>query len=251
MLALTSERAQLRDGDQILELGCGWGSLTLWMAAHFPNARITAVSNSRTQKQFIDARAANVASGTSRSSRGTPTCSSFRRSAASTASSRSKCSSTCATTRRCSGASPAGCVPGPRSSCTYSRTRALPIRSRCVTKATGWRAISLPVASCRATTCCSTSSGTLRSATHWRVSGTHYQKTSEAGSRTWTGTAPGHAGHFGDVRKRQARRWWVYWRVFFMSCAELFGYRGARGMARLPLPLRSGPDRDCIRRRPV
>lgn len=58
MLALTCERAQLRDGEDILELGCGWGSLTLWMAAHFPNARITAVSNSRTQKQFIDARAA-------------------------------------------------------------------------------------------------------------------------------------------------------------------------------------------------
>ena len=58
MLALTCERAQLRDGEEILELGCGWGSLTLWMAAHFPNARITAVSNSRTQKHFIDARAA-------------------------------------------------------------------------------------------------------------------------------------------------------------------------------------------------
>ena len=58
MLALTCERAQLRDGEDILELGCGWGSLTLWMAAHFPKARITAVSNSRTQKQFIDARAA-------------------------------------------------------------------------------------------------------------------------------------------------------------------------------------------------
>ncbi|MDQ1242450.1 MAG: cyclopropane-fatty-acyl-phospholipid synthase, partial [Pseudomonadota bacterium] len=58
MLRLTCERAGLVDGEQILELGCGWGSLTLWMAEHFPRARITAVSNSRTQKQFIDARAA-------------------------------------------------------------------------------------------------------------------------------------------------------------------------------------------------
>ena len=58
MLGLTCERARLRDGEDILELGCGWGSLTLWMAAHYPNARITAVSNSRTQKEFIDARAA-------------------------------------------------------------------------------------------------------------------------------------------------------------------------------------------------
>ena len=57
MLALTAERARLRDGDRILELGCGWGSLSLWMAERYPNSRITAVSNSRTQKSFIDARA--------------------------------------------------------------------------------------------------------------------------------------------------------------------------------------------------
>src|ERR1044071_6615235 len=52
MLALTCERAELKDGMDILELGCGWGSLTLWMGKHFPNARITAVSNSRTQKEY-------------------------------------------------------------------------------------------------------------------------------------------------------------------------------------------------------
>jgi cyclopropane-fatty-acyl-phospholipid synthase len=58
MLQLTCERAQLSDGQRILELGCGWGSLSLWMAAHYPNAQITSVSNSRTQKEFIDAEAA-------------------------------------------------------------------------------------------------------------------------------------------------------------------------------------------------
>ncbi|HET6990055.1 MAG TPA: class I SAM-dependent methyltransferase, partial [Bacteroidia bacterium] len=57
MLALTCKRAELRDGMQILELGCGWGSLTLWMGKHFPGAKITAVSNSRTQKEYIDATA--------------------------------------------------------------------------------------------------------------------------------------------------------------------------------------------------
>ena len=56
MLALYCERAQLADGQDILELGCGWGSLTLWMAQHYPNARITAVSNSAPQRQFIEAR---------------------------------------------------------------------------------------------------------------------------------------------------------------------------------------------------
>jgi len=58
MLALTCERAELRDGQKILELGCGWGSLTLWMAEHYPNSRVTAVSNSTGQKAAIDAECA-------------------------------------------------------------------------------------------------------------------------------------------------------------------------------------------------
>ncbi len=53
MLALYAERAALEDGQDILELGCGWGSLTLWMAEKFPHARITAVSNSASQRAFI------------------------------------------------------------------------------------------------------------------------------------------------------------------------------------------------------
>lgn len=56
-LALVCERAELADGMDILELGCGWGSLTLWMAEHYPNARITAVSNSASQRAFILGRA--------------------------------------------------------------------------------------------------------------------------------------------------------------------------------------------------
>lgn len=55
MLALTCERARLADGQEILELGCGWGSLTLWMAEKYPTSRIVAVSNSRTQREHIEA----------------------------------------------------------------------------------------------------------------------------------------------------------------------------------------------------
>jgi cyclopropane-fatty-acyl-phospholipid synthase len=49
--------ADLRNGQTILELGCGWGSLTLWMATRFPNSRITAVSNSTSQRAYIEAQA--------------------------------------------------------------------------------------------------------------------------------------------------------------------------------------------------
>jgi len=57
MLGMTADRARLEDGQRVLELGCGWGSLTLWMAAHYPNSSIVAVSNSAQQRDFILAQA--------------------------------------------------------------------------------------------------------------------------------------------------------------------------------------------------
>ena len=54
MLALYSKRAELDNDQRILELGCGWGSLTLWMAEKYPRSKITAISNSSTQKSYID-----------------------------------------------------------------------------------------------------------------------------------------------------------------------------------------------------
>ncbi|MBY0224858.1 MAG: cyclopropane-fatty-acyl-phospholipid synthase family protein [Hyphomicrobium sp.] len=53
-LTITADRAGLADGQRILELGCGWGSLTLFMAARYPNASITAVSNSASQRRYIE-----------------------------------------------------------------------------------------------------------------------------------------------------------------------------------------------------
>ncbi len=57
-LAETVAHAELTDGMQILELGCGWGSLTLYMASQFPNSKILGISNSKTQRLFIEAEAA-------------------------------------------------------------------------------------------------------------------------------------------------------------------------------------------------
>ena len=52
-LALTVIRAGIKDGMRVLDLGCGWGSLSLWVAEHFPKASITSVSNSASQRDFI------------------------------------------------------------------------------------------------------------------------------------------------------------------------------------------------------
>jgi len=56
-LRATCDHADLRDGQSILELGCGWGSLSLWMAETLPNATITSVSNSRSQRDYIESQA--------------------------------------------------------------------------------------------------------------------------------------------------------------------------------------------------
>ena len=53
MLSLTAERAEIADGQQIMDLGCGWGALSLYLAERFPKATILGVSNSRTQREFI------------------------------------------------------------------------------------------------------------------------------------------------------------------------------------------------------
>ena len=57
-LELTVSRAGIEDGMAVLDLGCGWGSLSLWIAEHFPNATVTSVSNSRSQHDFITKQAA-------------------------------------------------------------------------------------------------------------------------------------------------------------------------------------------------
>ncbi len=52
-LQLSCEHAGIQDGMRVLDLGCGWGSLSLWVAEHFPNASVTSVSNSRSQHDYI------------------------------------------------------------------------------------------------------------------------------------------------------------------------------------------------------
>jgi cyclopropane-fatty-acyl-phospholipid synthase len=59
-LAATCEHAELGDGQRILELGCGWGALSLWMAERYPDCEIVAVSNSHSQREYIENRAKDL-----------------------------------------------------------------------------------------------------------------------------------------------------------------------------------------------
>jgi cyclopropane-fatty-acyl-phospholipid synthase len=227
MLALTCERARLADGERILELGCGWGSLSLWMAANYPKARITAVSNSRTQKEHIDAQARARGLGNLQVI-------------------------TCDVNEL---EFPAGTV--------YDRVVSVEMFEHMrnydtlLARIAAWMAPQATLfvhifthvkyaypfevrdesdwmARYFFTGGIMPSDDLLlhfqrdvRILEHWRVPGWHYQLTSEA----WLANMDRHREQIMPVLERtygapQALRWWVYWRVFFMSCAELWGYAG-------------------------
>ncbi|MFA8342458.1 MAG: cyclopropane-fatty-acyl-phospholipid synthase family protein [Rhodothermaceae bacterium] len=54
MLNITCQRAGIKDGEEILDLGCGWGSLSFYIAMNYPNCKVTSLSNSATQKEYIE-----------------------------------------------------------------------------------------------------------------------------------------------------------------------------------------------------
>ena len=59
-LMLVCQRAKIKDGMRVLDLGCGWGSMSLWIASHYPNSQVTSVSNSSSQREFIEKEAASL-----------------------------------------------------------------------------------------------------------------------------------------------------------------------------------------------
>jgi cyclopropane-fatty-acyl-phospholipid synthase len=63
MLATTCRRAGVEDGMRVLDLGCGWGALSLWLAERHPRCRVLAVSNSKLQREFVLGRCARLGLG--------------------------------------------------------------------------------------------------------------------------------------------------------------------------------------------
>ena len=229
MLALTCERARLADGDRILELGCGWGSLSLWMATNYPRARITAVSNSRTQKEHIDSQARERGLGNLEvitcdvNQLGFPAGTRFDR-VVSVEMFEHMRNYEALLARIASWMEPKATL------FVHIFTHSAFAYPFEVRDESDWMARYFFTGGIMPSDdLLLYFQRDVRLLEHWRVPGWHYSLTSEA----WLQNMDRHRAELMPVLDRtygpaQARRWWVYWRVFFMACAELWGYSGGR-----------------------
>jgi len=226
MLGMTCERAQLQDGMNILELGCGWGSLSLWMAEHYPNARITSVSNSRTQKAFIDGEAAKrgLANLTVRTANMIDYQGEgeglFDRVVSVEMFEHMK--NYQELLHRIS----IWLKPGGKlfvhifthRDCAYHYE---------VRNDDDWMAkYFFTGGQMPSDDLLMHFQDDLKLEEHWRVNGTHYSRTSEAWLSNMDANKEEIMKLFAETYgKEQVTKWWAWWRLFFLACAELWGYR--------------------------
>jgi len=224
----TCLHADLVDGQEILELGCGWGSLTLWMAKHYPNSQITAVSNSNSQREHIENNARAL--GLENISIITCDMNNFdidhnRFDRVVSVEMFEHMRNWPELYKRVSN----WLKPGGKffkhifvhrtASYAFEDNGPSDWMSRYFFSGGMMPSDDLPL----------TFQNHLKIVQRWRWDGTHYEKTANA----WLERMDMHQAEltpvFNDIYgEENTKKWWSRWRIFFMACAELFGYENGQ-----------------------
>ncbi|MBL0328701.1 MAG: class I SAM-dependent methyltransferase [Bacteroidetes bacterium] len=223
MLEITCNRAELKDGQDILELGCGWGSLSLFMAKKYPRSNFTVVSNSRTQKLHIDEQAKQR--GISNLTVLTVNINDFTIDkkfdrVVSVEMFEHMRNYQLLMKKVADSLKPDGKL------FVHIFTHKEFAYKFEVIDETDWMSKYFFTGGIMPSDdLLLYFNEHLSIQQHWHVSGMHYSKTSEA----WLQNMDKHKSEIMPLfektyGKDQAVKWWVYWRIFYMACAELWGY---------------------------
>ena len=223
MLALTCKRADLQSGQNVLELGCGWGSLSLYMAAKFPESKFTVVSNSATQKLFID----NATKGRGIANLTVITADmntfnildSFDRVVSVEMFEHMR------NYKLLLAKVESLLKPGGKLFVHIFTHKNLAYKYEVIDESDWMSKYFFTGGIMPSNHLFFYFNDDLKVTKHWVVNGTNYAKTSEA----WLSNMDKHEQEIMPILektygKADAVKWWVYWRLFYLACAELFNY---------------------------
>lgn len=223
MLELTCQRAELQDGQNVLELGCGWGSLSLFMASRFPKSTFTVLSNSHTQKLYIDEQAINR--GIKNLTVVTADINVFNIDATFDRIVSVEMFEHMRNYQKLMHKTSSFLKTDGKLFVHIFTHKEYAYKFEVIDESDWMSKYFFTGGIMPSDHLLLYFNEHMSIEQHWHVNGTHYSKTSEA----WLENMDKHKNEIMPMfettyGKEQALKWWVYWRIFYMSCAELWGY---------------------------
>lgn len=223
MLELTCERAELKNGQDVLELGCGWGSLSLFMSAKFTESNFTVVSNSRTQKIYIDEQAS--LRGIKNLTVITANINDFKIDKSFDRVVSVEMFEHMRNYERLMGLIADHLKPDGKLFVHIFTHKHFAYKFEVLDESDWMSKYFFTGGIMPSDNLLLYFNEQFSVEQHWHVSGKHYSKTSEA----WLNNMDKHKAQILPLfeetyGKQHALKWWVYWRIFYMACAELWGY---------------------------